>query len=302
MHPTTRAWYEREFELLIRKKRGEEFQDFFAKIMELTHRSDFVRVLPWGREGDRKNDGYIISKKEIYQVYAPAEIEAAVTIRKVREDFAGAIRHWDEYVSKWFLVHNGLEGLPAPVLSVFLELRTANPARHIEQLTHHDLRRLTFALDREDIALVLGPPFEAPPPSRITFDEIRITLEHVANTLPEATATVGEVDYGKLEANGLSTENRQLILWGYNATTRVAKFLEEYTADPELGQKVAATLRAEYQRLKARRISSDEIFEELLSFISAHRKHSPAAPIAVLAHFFQSCDIFEAAPTLAGQL
>jgi len=301
MHPTSRAWYEREFELLIRKKRGEEFQDFFAKIMELTYRSDFVRVLPWGKEGDRKNDGYIISKKELFQVYAPAEIEAAVTIRKVRADFSGAIQHWDKYVSKWFFVHNGLEGLPPPVLEVFLELRASHPERSIEQMTHHDLRKLVFALDRDDIAIMLGPPFEAPPPFRITFDEIRITLEHVALTLPEAPDSVSEVDYGKLDANGLSKENRQLILWGYNATTRVAKFLADYTTDPELGQKVAATLRTEYLRLKARRIHPNEIFNELLSFISAHREQSPAAPIAVLAHFFQSCDIFEAATTFNSQ-
>ncbi|AMR26838.1 hypothetical protein A0257_06760 [Hymenobacter psoromatis] len=293
----TRTWYEREFELAVRKKRGEEFQDFFATIMTLAYQGDFVRVRPWGREGDRKNDGYLISTKELFQVYAPTELEVAVTIRKIREDFAGAVQHWDAHLTKWTLVHNSLDGVPPAVLAVFLELRQQHPSRQIGQFTPYDLRTIVFTLGAADIALVLGPPLESLPPSQITFDEIRVVLENVARVFPVATESVGTVDYGKLDANGLNPESRQIILWGYGAASRVAQFLDTYTFDPELGQKVAATLRAEYLRLKATGSGPNEIFAELLSFVSYHRGESPTAAIAVLAHFFQTCDIFEAAPT-----
>ena len=264
--------------------------------MALTHGNDFVRVRPWGREGDRKNDGYLISAKELFQVYAPTELAVAVTIRKIREDFAGAIHHWDAHLTKWSFVHNGWDGIPPEVLAVFLELRAKNPQKQIEQFTPLDLRRKVFGLEAADIALVLGPPLEAVQPSRISFDEIKVVLEHIATVLPNDTEPVGEVDYGKLDANGLNRESRQVILWGYGAASRVADFLAMYTSDPELGQKVAATLRAEYLHLKATGVGPNEIFTDLLSFVSKHRNGPPAASIAVLAHFFQTCDIFEAAP------
>lgn len=296
MHPTTRAWYEREFEFMILKKRGDEFQDFFSTIMSLTHGGDFVRMRPWGRDGDRKNDGYIISTRELFQVYAPNELEAVVAIRKIRDDFAGAVMHWDKSIAKWTFVHNSLDGVPPHVLEVFLELRNDNPGKQIAQFTPHDLRKVVFALADEDLTQVLGPPFVAPLPSRITFDEIRIALKHVATMQPEAPGPVSEVDYGKLSVNGLNEQTRQLVLWGYSVTNRIADFLGQYTADPELGQKVAATLRTEYLRLRVQHtMDPNEIFNELLEFVSAHDKQSPAAPIAVLAYFFQACDIFEAA-------
>ena len=302
MHPTTHAWYELNFKLLMREKRGDEFQDFFSLIMSLAHGSDFVRMRPWGRDGDRKNDGYIRSTKELFQVYAPNELEATAAIRKIKEDFAGAILHWDKFIAKWTFVHNSFDGIPPHVLNVLLELETSNPGKQIGHFTPHDLRKVVFGLAAEDIAQVLGPPFIAPSPARITFDEIRIALRHVATMQPEVPGPVDEVDYGKLSANGLNSQTRQLILWGYAAAGRVAEFLNQYTADPELGQRVAATLRAEYLRLRAlRTMEPNEIFNELLEFVSAHDRQAPAAPIAVLAHFFQTCDIFEAAHTFSEQ-
>ncbi|MDO7873099.1 hypothetical protein Q5H93_00020 [Hymenobacter sp. ASUV-10] len=297
MHSSTRAYYELMFRNLIHEKRGDEFQDFFSDIMQLAHGGDFVRVRPWGRTGDRKNDGYIISTKELFQVYAPAEMQAAETVRKIREDFAGAVHHWNEHFTKWTFVHNAWKGVPPHVLDVFLELEQSHAGKQLVQFTPYDLREIVFSLRDEDIALVLGPAFVAPAPSQINIDEIRVTLEQVARILPEVTEPISEVDYGKLDANGLSKGNRRLILWGYSATERIARFLANYAFDPELGQKVAATLRAEYLWLKASRMDPDEIFAALLEFVSAHRKHSPDVSIAVLAHFFQTCDIFEAAHT-----
>ena len=47
------------FELRYLKARADEFQDFFASIMEKRYPSDFMKVRPWGNVGDRKNDGYL---------------------------------------------------------------------------------------------------------------------------------------------------------------------------------------------------------------------------------------------------
>ena len=54
---------------------------------------DFQRVRPWGRAGDRKNDGWLPSKRILFQVYAPNEMAASEAINKIEEDFHGALNH-----------------------------------------------------------------------------------------------------------------------------------------------------------------------------------------------------------------
>ena len=66
----SRHIYELRFENYYLRLRGEAFQDFFADIMEKRHPQDFCRTKPWGQRGDQKNDGYLKSKRTLFQVYA----------------------------------------------------------------------------------------------------------------------------------------------------------------------------------------------------------------------------------------
>ena len=82
-----REWYEIKFSLEFRSKLGTEFQDFFSSIMERRYLSDFQKVKPYGKHGDRKCDGYHGSVKRVYQVYAPEKMNVAETNTKIEEDF-----------------------------------------------------------------------------------------------------------------------------------------------------------------------------------------------------------------------
>ena len=84
-----RAWYRIAFERDFLKKKAGAFQDFFSEIMEKRYKGDFIRVRPWGNVGDRKNDGYLASKRILFQVYAPNELTAAEAVKKIAEDFMG---------------------------------------------------------------------------------------------------------------------------------------------------------------------------------------------------------------------
>ena len=62
------------------------------------------------------------------------------------------------------------------------------------------------------------------------------------------------------------------------------------------GEKVAQAFRNRYKELKAQGLLPDETFQELVIFIGgADRKELryEAAVYAVLAYFFERCDIFE---------
>lgn len=75
----------------------------------------------------------------------------------------------------------------------------------------------------------------------------------------------------------------------------VEKFFTEWH-DPTFGDVVTVAFKKEYQRLKSLRISPDDIFVNLQSFAGGKLHGSSThqtAVLAVLAHFFEECDIFE---------
>src|SRR5579864_3399995 len=119
---TLREWYELKFSLEFRSKHGTEFQDFFSSIMEHGYPADFQRVKPYGKQGDKKCDGYHQSVKRVYQVYAPEKMNSAETNAKIDEDYAGALEHWKENLDTWVFVHNQWRGVPPDVLKKLLAL------------------------------------------------------------------------------------------------------------------------------------------------------------------------------------
>ena len=68
-----RAYYEVAFKAAYLEKRGNAFQDFFSEIMEKCHPSDFQRVRPWGRDGDKKNDGRLRSGVQYFRYMPPTK-------------------------------------------------------------------------------------------------------------------------------------------------------------------------------------------------------------------------------------
>lgn len=296
MNAATRDVYELRLRIRFLEDHGEAFQDLFSRVMELAYPGDFVRVRPWGSDGDEKNDGYLRSTRTLYQVYAPSDLSKAAAVKKIKDDFAGALMHWDEYLDRWTFVHNALKGVGPHILHALQELEEQNPGRPIQHFGPIELREVLFSLKDEDIASLLGPPLDPPPPSGVAFEEIKTVLDHVTQFVPPMDGPVAEVEPGKLNANRLNANSRSLLMYGMSVAPRVASFLAEYTYDPELGDRVAGTLKAEYARMRGQGMGANEIFSRLFSFVNAHRATSEAAAMAVLGYFFERCDIFEAAP------
>jgi hypothetical protein len=69
--------------------------------MEKRYPGDFITVRPWGNVGDRKNDGYLRSKRMLFQSYAPNDISAAECVAKIDDDFLGALPFWQKYFGAW---------------------------------------------------------------------------------------------------------------------------------------------------------------------------------------------------------
>jgi hypothetical protein len=159
MDDLTQAFYDLLFENHFIKKKGNEFQDFFCEIMELRYPGDFMRNRPWGNIGDRKNDGYLSSRRMLFQVYAPNEMAVKNAARKIREDFAGAKKYWKAYFDTWVFTHNAREGLSPEINTLLLELQNAKPPNVI-WWSYAEIRQELMRLDQGSLAKILVPQLD----------------------------------------------------------------------------------------------------------------------------------------------
>ncbi len=291
-----REWYELKFSYEFHSKFGAEFQEFFASIMERGYPSDFQKVKPYGKFGDRKCDGYHQSVKRVYQVYAPEKMSVAETNAKIEEDYAGAVEHWKEEISTWVFVHNQWRGIPADVLQKLLKMHNELGVK-VLRWCEPELRQEFFQLTLELQALLLGP---APTPQTLAHIQMKDVVD-VANAIAQQTPPppeeIREVPAGKLKANALSEYAQALLKLGARKSRLVKSFFSQWH-DPELGDRIARAFRAEYETLRAQSVLGDEAFHALWKFAGGGDQKSvahEAAVLALLAFLFEECDIFEPA-------
>jgi tetratricopeptide (TPR) repeat protein len=165
-----------QFWLQVHQKTGTEFQTFFERIMERAY-PDFQKIRPYGKEGDKGNDGYRPDAGIYYQVYAPRdpgdkESDAA---EKFKEDFEKLKTGWDKIstIKELNFVYNEKgSGLTIILEAARAELKGANPAIGFKIFTPKDLEPIFLSLSSEEIA-ALGFDID----SRNAVRNTRVQLE-----------------------------------------------------------------------------------------------------------------------------
>lgn len=143
------------FQVECLKRSGSAFQAFFEDIMRKAHDS-FTAVKPWGNEGDRKCDGLLLGDGVMFQVYAPETLNAASTLSKIAEDFAGVKAQWKS-LRKWVFVTR--HPLPPAVVQALVDPEANEGAAGIT-IESWDVERLwdeVKALSLQDRVELLGP-------------------------------------------------------------------------------------------------------------------------------------------------
>ena len=289
------AFYEHEFEITFLRSKGEAFQKFFERLMSFAHRGDFMACSPWGREGDRKNDGYLRSKRQLFQVYAPNVMTATKAKAKIAEDFAGAKQHWAEYFDSWVFVHNCDGGLPPHVHQLLLDLGQANPEIRIESWAFVELLVIFRELSDADKASWFGPAPPEEAKNNLGFQDIQIVIENIAAKPAPSMTEVKDVPAGKIEANALSEAAATLIKGGMIKSSLVHDFFSQWH-DETLGERLAVEFQNKYKNLRQATHNPNEIFSDLQSWIGGEKRGTAEhewAILAVMAYYFERCDIFE---------
>jgi hypothetical protein len=295
MDKLTRAYYEAMFKVAYLEKGGNAFQDFFSDIMEKCHPGDFQRVRPWGNTGDRKNDGYLRSRRILFQVYAPNEMISSTAIAKIAADFSGALPYWQQYFDKWVFVHNSKNGLGPDILEKLLTLGTVHNPVDVCQWGYEELRQKVFTLDEADLASLLGPAPSSRDMLDVRYDDVQEVLSNIIAQKPSLSQDIRPVPSDKLKCNGLSEDVQTLLTWGMQKADLVEKFFDSHP-DPLYGDKIASAFNEKYRRCRALEMEPDKIFHGLLEFAGGKTRGNiayEAAVYAVLAYLFEQCEIFE---------
>lgn len=298
MDQYSRAFYELKFSNRFMRLKAMAFQDFFADLMEKAYPAgDFIRVRPWGAQGDRKNDGYVRSRRMLFQVYAPYELGERATINKINEDFAGALPYWEKHFDTWVFVHNAMDGLPPSVATRLLELDGETTGIAVSWWGHEELRQEVFKLREEDIAALLGPAPSLRDFAQMGFAKLKPILDAIARREAPLDAEIGPVPRDKVEINRLSANVELLIQLGRRRSNVVRDFLAAYP-DPQYGDEVVQAFRLKYEEVKNAGLTPDQIFQEVQIFAGGNLAGNPghqAAVLTVVAYLFDQCDIFEGA-------
>ncbi|MFA4844943.1 MAG: ABC-three component system protein [Patescibacteria group bacterium] len=297
MDPLTRAYYEWQFERAFLKRRGEEFQNLFASIMELRHPGDFQRTRPWGRIGDRKNDGYVKSTRTLFQVYGPNEIKPGATIAKIDEDFKEALAYWDQHLRAWVFMHNAQDGLSPPVHRRLLDLAAANPAKSITHWGYPELRGEAMALRADDLASLFGTAPTERAMLRLGVADLQPMLQQVARLPAAAQPDLRPVPPEKIRWNMLSSAVASMLTAGMHRSDLVGQYFRSRgQVDAHARDEVASAFASKYAELRDNGLAPDDIFDALRDHVGGRSRGTSAyeaAVLAVLAHFFEACDIFE---------
>lgn len=288
------AFYELQFENAFLKAKGDAFQTFFENLMARAYKADFMACRPWGREGDRKNDGFLKSEKRLFQVYAPNEMDAKKAITKITEDFEGAKVHWKTYFEQWTFVHNASDGLPPHVQQLLLELEKTNEGIVLEAWSLEELRSIFRKLSIEDKKSWFGPAPTGETKANLGFKDIQVVLENIASSSESEPKEVKAVPKGKIAANALSEAITVLLQQGFSKSYLVQSFFDQWH-DPSFGERLAQAFNNKYKELKEK-FTPNRIFRELQNWVGEEQRGTPEhelAVITVIAYFFERCDIFE---------
>jgi hypothetical protein len=288
-----RWFYELQFRIAYLEKKGEAFQDLFSSIMEKRYPANFIRVRPWGNVGDRKNDGYLQSRRTLFQSYAPNEMDAAKCIAKIDDDFNGALPHWQEYFNTWVFVHNSREGLGPDQMKKLLDLGKLHSQLHVTQWGFEELRQEAMGLAEPELASLFGPAPSRQGMASLGLADLVPVLDQIARLSPAPDPDLRPVPADKLERNMLSPAVESLLKLGMSRADLVRKY---FKLKPTLQDQIAESFRSRYADLRVTNESPDDVFMALQRFAGGDLLPVPGtlnAVLAVLAFFFEECDIFE---------
>ena len=301
---TPQHWWKISLRLKLRQSTGDVFQAFFSDVMEKLHGSDFVRIKPFGALGDKGCDGYLKSSGVIFQCYGAVngdKNKVAYLISKMETDFGKARSKVSDIMKEWKMVHNLVDGLPVEAVQTLDKLEQENAkvqfAFYGLESLENDIDALTDGQKME----LLGPVATNNDAQDLQIDELKSLIDDIVRANEDTGNELTQilpVSVDKLQTNGLPVYWHDLISGGWRNAHLVSGYFNEHH-EPLRGERIANMFRDRYDYLKSQKLNPASIMDCLYEFVTGIGSVPPARQVAaqaLLAHLFESCDIFENMP------
>lgn len=287
--------------LKLRQSSGVAFQDFFSNVMEKLHGDDFIRVRSFGQKGDKGCDGYLLSSGKVYQCYGAVNGDkgkASYLIGKMEEDFEKAKENLSSIMKEWYMVHNLVDGLPVDAVETLGKLKEANPQIHFAFIGPEGFETRISSLATNVAECLLGPLAMNEDAQNLQVEELRDIIKRLVDTIDRSEPNLEEitpVPIDKLNANDLPNYWKIIIASGRKNAHIVVAYIDQHN-NPLIGEEIAQIFNDRYRYIKAQDLEPGCIMDALYQFVVGLGSVATARQVAshaLLAHLFESCDIFE---------
>lgn len=305
------------FRLEMYRRSGEEFQIFFSDLMFLTD-PHFIKVAPFG--GDGGNDGCVANKGHYYQIYAPKPTTPAhqthkTVLQKSVTDFEKLNTHWNGQtglpnISEYYFVYNDrFQGIPPDIITTLAALKSTYNLDNSECI-HSAIIENYFDIltEKQKLKLLNRLPINEVP---FTVDPSALgkLLQHLSNQNINSLGFL-EIDVPiwdeKIKFNGISQNLDLKLKTNSLQGHRVRDYLKgsKSTDSQDIAQQInniykeskihlpdtlenSADMR--YFWIVDRLIPTDIFQTASIPVLQAFRNASEI----VLAHYFDTCDVYD---------
>lgn len=178
------------FQLLVHKADGLAFERLFGEVMSYS-RPGFLKIKPYGNQGDRGNDGYEKVLGRYFQVFAPENPSTSkrAAIAKAAEDFKDKLLpYWGTFCvpREYFFVFN--DKYLGTVLDIERTLATIKENHKLEAcdvfLSKH-LEQEFICLHEDQIYMIVGglPTWE--PSEGLDYSVLGEVIRHIQSCPPD---------------------------------------------------------------------------------------------------------------------
>ncbi len=307
------------FKLRVHESNGNAFEDLFCDVMRASNK-DFKKVKPQGRIGDRKNDGFIQSEGKYYQVYSPQSPIGNPTsaTSKLEEDLEGLISYWGnehnyEIKHFYFVFNDKYHGAYPEIYTTLNSLKNNYNLEVCDVFLSSELEDVFMELPEDSIASICG---YYPKSEDIGFIDNSIVAEIVGyvsenySGFSDSQTNEPPDFYNKIHFNKLGNSTAMHL----NVGAYQVGYVEDYfrTNSKFSRQQSRDSLNTMYQHylnsnneeaaIASGLSESDIVFKKMVDEMSPanlsnrHRRDYERNIIAVMAFFFEACDIFEEPP------